>query len=439
MAEREAQSDALEQEIEALIAAPLRATFGTAWRWSAAAAGLLTLLLLGALGWTAARGIGSWSNNIPFVWGFDLANYGWWIGIANGAALFACLLVLWRAPLRLAINRLAETLALAAAICAAIFPVIHLGRPWLAWWMVPFPSNTGLWPQPMSALTWDFWAILAYLVTIALFWYVGLIPDLALLRDRAKSRRTARLYGLFALGWQGSGRQWALQLRIHRLLAISVIPFLFAMQTIVALELSTTIVPDWHDTGLPVRFVIAGFASGLGVVYGFGALVQWRFDLPGEDREQLDRLGLIVLATVLVSAFVVALTTLIEWLDPDGGDAFRHWITGEDAWLSWTSLLLGKLLPQLLWFRSVRRNTVAALAIGAGLAIGVWFDHLAVLVLGIAGDRLFGDVAYWPSLVEALILVGSIGLFALLALLFIRLLPAVSIYETRISGEELLA
>lgn len=426
--------------LDRLAAAPLAPRYSRGWRIGVALSGALVAVLVAALAYTTWKGIGTWGTNIPFVWGFDLANYAWWIGVANGTSLLATLLVLWRSPVRLAINRFAETLALAGAICAALFPVFHLGKPWLAYWMAPIPGDAGLWPQPISPLTWDFWGIMAHLIAVALFWYIGVLPDVGLLRDRAKPGRRKRIYGVLALGWNGSDRQWALQTRTHRLLAISVIPFLFAMQTIVALELAVTIVPDWHDTALPVRFVIGGLSLGIGVSYFFAAVFAETFGL-GEERRLLDRLGKIALAAALTAAFVVALTTLIEWLGPPRmNSALAGWTTGAGAPLIWTGLVLGKLVPQLLWFDRVRRNPLAAAAIGLALAIGVWFDFLAVFVIGIARDRLIDPAElYMPNLTEFAILFGSIGLFALIALVFARTLPIVSIYETRGSDEELLA
>ncbi|WP_431470583.1 NrfD/PsrC family molybdoenzyme membrane anchor subunit [Sphingosinithalassobacter sp. LHW66-3] len=421
---------------DALASMPLAERYGWRWRLAIAAAGLCTLLLIPGLGLPLVAGIGVWGNNIPFVWGFDLANYGWWIGIANGAALFAALLVLWRAPLRVATNRLAETLALAAAVCAGLYPVFHLGKPWLAWWMAPVPQQTGLWPQPMSPLTWDFWAILAYLSTIALFWYIGMLPDLARLRDQARTRRTARLYGVAALGWYGSQRQWALQQRAYRVIALSVIPFLFVMQTIVSLELAITIVPDWHDTGLPVRMVVNGFASGLGMVLFVSATFGRTLQVTEGGRDGvLDRLGRLVLATALIAAFVIALTTLIEWLGPEGSGTVRRWTSGTGAWLTWASVGLVTLVPQLLWFEPVRRSRLFAALIGLGIAAGVWIDHFVVIVLGLSEDRLIAPPnLYRPNWAEVALLAGTIGLFALLLLLAARIVPLIARYHVR--GEE---
>ena len=425
-------TDRSEAMIDRFGEAPLRQHFSKSWRLSIALAVLLSALLLALLVHTSSAGIGVWGTSIPFVWGFDLANYAWWIGVANGTSLLATLLVLWRSPLRVATNRFAETMALAAAVCAAIFPVVHLGKPWLAYWMAPYPAHTGLWPQPLSPLTWDFWGILTHLIAVALFWFVGLIPDLANLRDRARPGWRRKAYGLFALGWRGTAEQWVLHARTHRLLALSVIPFLFVMQTVVALELAVTIVPDWHDTALPVRFVVEGWALGVAVAYFFAAIFRRGFD-PESGREMLDDLGRILLVASLIAAFVVGLTTLIGWLGPSGEDtAIQRWTTGEGAWLSWTSIMLSKLAPQLLWFRRMRLSALVSGTVALCAMVGVWFDFLAVMVIGLIEGRLIRpEVLYSPSFVEFALLAGSIGLFALFALVFVRNLPVVSLYESR--------
>ena len=405
--------------------------FGLRWWLAVIISAAFVIALFAALFYTALTGIGVWGNNIPFVWGFDLANYGWWIGMANGSALFACLLILWRAPMRLAISRWAEALALAAAICAALFPVFHLGKAWLSYWMVPYPAHTGLWPQPMSPLTWDFWSIFAYLLTIASLWYIGLIPDLAMLRDRARARLKQRIYGLFALGWTGSSRQWALQQHCHRLLALSVIPFLIVMQSIVALELAVTLVPDWHDTGLPVRFVVSGFASGLALVYFFAGLMQSILpEMIDVDDDLLDQIGVFTLGAVYLSMFVVGLTALLEWLaPPDSSNSLTEWTSGSGAVLTWSSLFLSKVVPQLLWFRKIRRNRYAAIGISAAIASGIWLDHLSTIILGLAhGHMETAGNLYAPSIIELIILIGTLALCLLIMLIFARLLPLIAIY-----------
>lgn len=433
-------AEAIHGTIEDFAVRPLRHDFGRGWRIAVAVAGVLVIVLIAGLAITFLRGIGSWGTNMPFVWGLDLASYSWWIGIADGTALLTALLVLWRAPLRLAVNRCAETMALAAAVCAGIFPVIHLGDPLLAWWTAAVPTSTGIFPNPLSALTWDFWAIIAHLITVATLVFIGVLPDLALLRDRARSCRARKLYGLLALGWTGTSRQWALHARAHRLVALSMIPFIFVMQTVVAMELAQTIVPDWHDSGLPVRLVISHLASGLALAFCFAGILQLVFGLHDEGEwKMLDQLGRLVLAAVLLSAFLVGITGFVEFLSPASRfDAFAAWTTSPAAGISWVSVLLSKVVPQLLWFRTVRLRPFWAIVIGMSIAVGIWIDSLAILIIGLEHDLLVQPgTIYVPTWPELMILFGSMGLFLLIALIFVRIVPIISIYETRASDEEL--
>lgn len=432
-------TDTAAPSIEPVVDPPLRRRFGWHWRSGLALGIVGVLLLLFALRGPMFEGIGVWGNNIPFVWGFDLTNYAWWIGLANGGGLLAAGLVLRQHNLRTAINRFAESIGLAATLCAAIFPVFHLGRPWLAHWMVPYPAETGLWPQFRSPLTWDFWAILSHLVVMGLFWYVGLIPDLATMRDRARTLWGRRLFGLAALGWRGSASQWAAQQRAHRLLAIAVLPFLFVIQTTVSLEFATTLVPEWHETRQPLHFVVTGFAAGLALVFLFAHALREGLDLHEHiDDGDIEMIAKLVLATALIAAFVA----LAEVITPALGDAEAYRalierVAGRRAPLYWLSILLAIGVPQLLWSGRVRRSAVAGIAIGAAVVVGVWLDHLAIVAGGVARGRLMiADTLYWPTFSEILLLVGSIGLFATLTLIFVRLLPVVSLYEARTSETE---
>jgi molybdopterin-containing oxidoreductase family membrane subunit len=223
---------------------PSSPDYGKSWTLAFAVAALFTLLFLVGLALPAWQGVGVWGVNIPFVWGFDLVNYVWWIGIANGTSFLAALLVIRGHELRTAVNRFAESLALFAVICAAIFPIVHLGRPWLFYWTAPYPSSIGVWPQFRSPLTWDFWAIMAHLIVTGLLWYIGLIPDLASLRDRAPRPRIARLYGVFALGWRGEGRHWVYHRTAYGLVAGIVLAMVVVIQTTVSFEFATTLVLD---------------------------------------------------------------------------------------------------------------------------------------------------------------------------------------------------
>lgn len=399
--------------------------------WLAAAGVGLLLVAIALLLW---RGIGIWGNNIPHVWGFDLIAYAWWIGIANAASLFAAALVLGRHGLRTAVNRFAEAAALAAVLAAALYPILHLGRPWLFHWTFPYPLPQQIWPQFGSALVWDFWGIFAHITVTTTFWYIGLIPDLATLRDRAARRGRfgiARAYGLAALGWRGSIAHWHNHQVAYRIVAALVLPLLLSAQTVVALEFAVTIVPAWHQARLPLHFVTTGLPSGLGVVLALAVVLRRGLSLQGFiDAEEMSLLARLLacagLAALVAWAHEAATALLIE--DPVTRAAFVMRIS-EPAW--WGGILLAGALPQLLWFERLRGGLVMA-PIGVLAAAGVWLDRMSIIVDGLKRDYLPIQVpAYAPSLNEWALLAGSGALFILALLVFARFLPVVSMFETR--------
>lgn len=414
--------------------APLRTRYGPAWRLALATFAVLVALLGLTLGASWIWGVGLWGIDIPNVWGFDLTNYAWWIGIANGSSLFAAILVLRRHSLRTAVNRFAEAVALAAAICAGLFPIIHLGRPNLFYWMFPYPATYEVWPQFRSPLTWDFWGILTHVIVTGLLWYVGLIPDLATLRDRARRPVVARIYGLLALGWRNSVRHWSYHQAAHRMVAISMLPLLTMMQSIVALEFATTLVPDWHETRLPLHFVATGLVQGFAVVLLVAALLRWGLSLERHiDDQDLDLLGKVVLAGALMSAYLYAGEILLSALGgPSERAATLHRIFGEYGVFFWVGAALSVLTPQVLWWKRARLSIGVAVAVGLAVSAGIWFDRYSIVVGGVQYDYLPSlSRGYAPTLVESGLLVGTVGLFVVLLLLFARYLPVVSMFEER--------
>jgi Ni/Fe-hydrogenase subunit HybB-like protein len=408
--------------------------FGRAWWIALFAAGALVLLLGYTLVTVVIVGVGVWGVNIPFVWGFDLINYAWWIGIANGASLFAACLVLRRHDLRTAVNRFAEGVAFFAVICAGIFPIFHLGRPWLFYWVFPYPATFQVWPQFRSTLTWDFWAISTHAIVTSLLWYVGLIPDLATLRDRARRRTVKRIYGIFALGWRGSVRDWAYHQRAYRLVAILVLPLILIMQSTVAFEFAVTLVPDWHETRQPLHFVATGLAQGLSIVLLVAVLLRWglRLERYIDDRD-VDLLGRLVLASALVSGYLYLDEIAAAYLaDPLTRQATFLRMSGEYAGFYWAAIVYSVVLPQLLWLRIARRSVIAGVFVGTSIGIGVWLDRFSIIIGGLQTDHLPSIWrSYAPTLPEWGLFLGTVGLFAALVLLFVRFLPVVSMFETR--------
>jgi Ni/Fe-hydrogenase subunit HybB-like protein len=413
---------------------PLAPSFDWPWRLALLAAttavGLLGLTLGASLIW----GVGLWGVNVPFVWGFDLINYAWWIGIANGASLFAAILVLRRHDLRTAVNRFAEAVALFGVICAGLFPIVHLGRPWLFYWVFPYPATYEVWPQFRSTLTWDFWAISTHAIVTSLLWYVGLIPDLATLRDRARRPAVQRTYGVLALGWRNSVRHWAYHQAAYRLVAILVLPLILIMQSTVALEFASTLIPDWHDTRLPLHFVATGLAQGLSMVLLVAMLLRWGLALERyiDDRD-VNLLERLVLASALASGYLyleeIAAALLAE---PSERLATVNRVVGEYASFYWAAVAFSVVVPQILWLEVARRSVVAAVFVGLSISAGVWLDRFSIIIGGFQRDYLPSMWrSYAPTLVEAGLLVGTVGLFAVLLLLFVRVLPVVSMFESR--------
>ncbi|MCB5175719.1 NrfD/PsrC family molybdoenzyme membrane anchor subunit [Microvirga lenta] len=413
---------------------PLSPRFGWAWWVALVISGVLVLLLGYTLMSVVLVGVGVWGVNIPFVWGFDLINYAWWIGIANGASLFAASLVLRQHDLRTAVNRFAEGVAFFAVICAGIFPIFHLGRPWLFYWVFPYPATFQVWPQFRSTLTWDFWAISTHAIVTSLLWYVGLIPDLATLRDRARRKTVKKIYGLFALGWRGSVYQWAYHQRAYRLVAILVLPLILIMQSTVAFEFAVTLVPDWHETRQPLHFVATGLAQGLSIVLLVAVMLRWglRLERYIDDRD-VDLLGKLVLASALVSGYLYIDEIASAFLaDPITRQSTLTRMTGDYAGFYWAAIAYSVVIPQLFWLKVARQSVLAGVFVGFSIGVGVWLDRFSIIIGGLQTDYLpsiWRD--YTPTIPEWGLFLGTVGLFAALVLLFIRFLPVVSMFETR--------
>ncbi len=424
---------------------PLRPVGGFGWgfRLSLAAAAAGTLLLAYAVAMLLLYGVGLWGTNVPHVWGFDLINYIWWIGIANAASLFAAILVLRRHGLRTAVNRFAEAAALAAVVAAGLYPILHLGRPWLFYWVFPYPATYQVWPQFRSTLIWDFWGITAHVVVTGLFWFTGLIPDLATLRDRAAAAGrlgVARFYGFFALGWRGSVRHWARHQTAYRLVAALVLPLLLSAQTVVALEFATTLVPDWHQARLPLHVVVTGIPSGLGVVLALAALLRSGLRLERViDDDDMSLLALLTATAALFCGYIYAQELLVGLVLEDAVTraAFAARIFGPYAAHYWAGAALTVLVPQLLWLPRFRLRVWSTVPIGLLAAAGVWLDRFSLVIAGVLrGNLPLARPLYTPSGPEWTLLLGTVGLFALLLLLFARFVPVVSMFETRHEEKE---
>jgi molybdopterin-containing oxidoreductase family membrane subunit len=424
------------------IAAPvLSGQAGRRW-WLAFAAGLLLVLVTAAgIVYLVAAGIGVWGVNSTVVWGYAIASYVWWIAIGSGGTLISSILVLTRQDWRRSINRFAEAMTVFAVAIAGLYPILHLGRPQYFYWLAPYPNTMGLWPQWRSALVWDFWAILCYLLFSLLFLFVGLLPDLATLRDGAASRGARLAYGLLALGWRGSARQWQAHQILHRTLAAIAVPLVVSVHSIVGLDFAASLMPGWQESIFPPYFVLGALFSGFAMVVLLSLLVRWGMGL----RDLITPLHFEAMAKViLMGSVLMTLCYATEWFMAwyGGGAAERSLVaflfTGAYAPLYWIQLTCNCLLPQALWFAPLRRSPWALGLVAVAILAGMWLERILIIWGTLSHDtmptmwRLFQ-----PTISDWALLVGPFGLFACLYLAFLRLLPAVSMHDMRslVSGE----
>jgi Ni/Fe-hydrogenase subunit HybB-like protein len=393
------------------------------------------MALVGAIGWLFLRGIGIWGVNIPVAWGFAIANFVWWIGIGHAGTFISAILLLLRQRWRTSINRFAEAMTLFAAGIAGIFPILHLGRPWFFYWLAPYPNVMELWPQWRSALVWDIFAISTYLVVSLVFWYIGLVPDLATLRDRATSRAKQAAYGLLALGWRGEARHWARFETAYLLLAGLATPLVVSVHSVVSLDFAIGIVPGYHSTVFPPYFVAGALFSGFAMVLTLAIPLRHFFALEEFiTRSHLENAAKVLLACGWIVAYGYFIETFTAYYS---GDEFeiamvQDRLHGFYAPVYWTVLLCNVLVPQILWWRTARRSVWALFAVSLLVNLGMWLERVTIVVQSMHHDFLpsaWGN--FIPTVWDWITLGGSIAFFAFLFLLFVRLLPAISIFEMR--------
>ncbi|PPQ40872.1 NrfD/PsrC family molybdoenzyme membrane anchor subunit [Rhodopila globiformis] len=419
-------------------------TFGhpsrTRWVIAFGISALMASWLVIALGWLFYWGIGVWGNNIPVGWALDITNYDWWMGNACGALIISGLLLLLRQHWRGALNRVAESVALLSAAAAGIYPIVHLGRPWFFYWNLPYPNSLLLWPQFRSPLVWDAFDIISFLVVALLFWYVGMIPDLATLRDRPAGVLKRRIYGVAALGWRGSARHWSRWNRTYRTLAVFGVIQAICTQCGAAVMYAGTVEPGWHDTLLPAFFIVNAVLSGLGLIAVVVSIVRYLYPVESLiTREHLDVIGRLILAAGLLSTYCYLVDFFFTAL---GGDSYDRSVmmrrfTGLYAGSFW--LIVGAaLLPvHLLWFRAVRCSALMLFLLGILMMAGMWGDHFMTLVTTQHRDFLPSSQAFYTTSFWAVTTwLGTIGLFSSLMLLVLRYVPVVSIIETRLLAHQ---
>lgn len=425
-----------DESVNAAICAPLLAR--RRWRgwWLAfAVAGALTVMMLVSIAALFLEGVGIWGVNTQVVWGFAIANYVWWIGIGNAGTLISSLLLLTRQKWRASINRFAEAMTLFAAMIAGLFPILHLGRPYFFYWLAPYPNAMKLWPQWRSALVWDFWAIASYILFSLLFWYLGLMPDLATLRDRARHPRTQRFYGALALGWRGSARQWQLHDRLYITLAALAVPLVCSVHSVVGLDFAASLMPGWHESLFPPYFVVGAMYSGFAMVVLLAAAIRHGFGLEAMiTARHFEAMAKILLA----SACIMGLSYATEWFGAwYGGDAaarrlVAYEFAGRYRFWYWLMLACNVVIPQLLWLPRLRANIRGLVLIALAINLGMYLERILIVVNTLSQSFVPESWrGYAPTVWDWTLLLGSLGFFAFLFLGFVRVFPSVSMHEMR--------
>lgn len=412
-------------------------TWPVGYKWAAGLAIALGLLftLHVALAWVFTIGVGVWGINIPVGWGFAITNFVWWIGIGHAGTLISAFLLLMRQKWRTSINRFAEAMTIFAVACAGLFPLAHMGRPWLFYWLLPYPDTMGVWPQFRSPLVWDVFAVSTYLTVSLVFWYTGLLPDLATLRDRAKKRITKMIYGIVSLGWRGSAEHWSRYEMCSLLLAGLSTPLVVSVHTVVSFDFTIAVLPGWHSTIFPPYFVAGAIYSGFAMVLTLAIPLRRYYHL--EDfvtMKHLDFMGKVMLATGLVVAYSYVMEAFMAFYSGNPYDRYMmmNRMTGPYAKVFWTLIFCNLVGPQVLWFSKVRRNPWVLFAVSLVVQTGMWLERFVIIVTSLHRDFLPSNWGmFYPTRWDYMTFLGTLGLFFTLFYLFIRFLPMIAIHELR--------
>ncbi len=420
---------------EKISAIVLRRKTPRGWLVGFAISFLLFNLFMLAVGYLLLRGVGIWGVNVPVAWGFAIVNFVWWVGIAHAGTLISAILLLMRQEWRTSISRFAEAMTLFAVACAGLFPLLHMGRPWVFYWLLPYPNTMGLWPQFRSPLVWAVFAITTYATVSAMFWFVGLIPDLATLRDRAKNSFAQHIYGFLAMGWRGSARHWHRYETAYLLLAGLATPLVVSVHTVVSFDFAISNVPGWHTTIFPPYFVAGAIFSGFAMVMTLAIPIRKVYGL--EDfitMRHLDNMAKVMLATGLIVAYGYMTETFMAWYSGSGFEQYTilNRMKGPYAPYYWALILCNVVATQALWLRRVRSSVALLFVISIIVNIGMWLERFVIVVTSLHRDFMPSSWGmYYPTFWDWATYIGSIGLFLTLLFLFIRFLPMISIFEMR--------
>ena len=405
------------------------------WYVAITITGALTLLLFAMVAYLIATGVGVWGNNSPAFWGWDIVNFVFWVGIAHAGTLISAILFLLRQKWRTSINRAAEAMTLFAVCCAGLYPAVHVGRIWVAYWLFPLPNQMLMWPNFRSPLLWDVFAVSTYATVSLLFWYMGLVPDLATLRDRATDRVKRFAYGLFALGWRGSARHWQRFERAYLILAALATPLVLSVHSVVSFDFAVSQVPGWHTTIFPPYFVAGAIFSGFAMVVTIMVPARELFGLKElVTMRHLENMNKVILATGSMVGLAYATEFFIAWYggNPYERFTFLNRATGPYAWAYWLMVFCNVVVPQFFWSKKVRTNLWLMVVLAILVNVGMWLERFVIVVTSLTRDYIPSSWGYFkPTLVDICTFAGTIGLFLTLFLLFCRYLPMVAIAEVK--------
>ncbi len=405
------------------------------WLIALSLTGSLLLVLFGSIGWLFLQGTGIWGLNIPVGWGWDITNFVFWVGIGHAGTLISAILFLLRQKWRTSINRFSEAMTLFAIMCAGIFPLIHVGRPWFIYWFAPLPNQMQIWPQFRSPLMWDAFAVGTYFICSALFWYLGMIPDLATLRDRAQKRLRQVIFGLLSLGWRGGHRQWQHFEMAYLILAGVSTPLVLSVHSIVSTDFATSILPGWHATIFPPYFVAGAIFSGFAMVTTLTIIARRVFHL--EDfitLRHFDKIAKVMMATGMMVGYAYLMEFFMAWYSGNPYEIFTflNRALGPYAWAYWIMIGCNVLVPQILWFRKMRSSIPALFVISLLVNVGMWFERFVIIVTSLSRDFLPSSWDYFkPTIWDISTFVGTFGLFLTMFLLFLRFLPMIAMSEIK--------
>ncbi len=406
-------------------------------KWYIGLAITLTALFTGiaAIGWVFYTGIGAWGNNSPVFWAFDIINFVFWIGIGHAGTLISAILFLFRKRWRNAIARFAEAMTIFAVMCAVIFPLIHVGRPWLAYWLFPYPNQRAVWPNFRSPLLWDVFAVNTYFAVSAMFWFLGLVPDIASMRDRTTSKVRRTIYTILSLGWRGAASHWQHYEKAYLLLAGLATGLVLSVHSVVSFDFATSLVPGWHMTIFPPYFVAGAIFAGFAMVVMVMVVVRESMNLRNLiTMRHLEVMNKVILGMACLMGYSYMMEGFTAWYSQNEylHHGFMNIIHGTYGWAGWLTISCNIFIPQLLWFRRCRTSYFWMILVAVGVTVGMWFERFVIIVISLHQDYLPSAWRiYKPTMIDFGVLLGTFGLFFTLVLIFARVLPVIATTEVK--------